>query len=81
MRLRKGLDELQEKDVLLIAQISDALAHPARIKIFRFIMAGTVEEKILAMHREKRDLAAGFLEGTEQAVKRITDEELLELLR
>ena len=39
MRLRKELDELQEKDVLLIAQISDALAHPARIKIFRFIMA------------------------------------------
>ena len=51
------------------------------VTIFRFIMAGTVEEKILAMHREKRDLAAGFLEGTEQAVKRITDEELLELLR
>ncbi|MBR6468562.1 MAG: hypothetical protein IKT16_10475, partial [Desulfovibrio sp.] len=51
------------------------------VTIFRFIMAGTVEEKILAMHRDKRDLAAGFLEGTEQAVKRITDEELLELLR
>ena len=51
------------------------------VTIYRFIMGGTVEEKILAMHREKRDLAAGFLEGTEQAVKRITDEELLELLR
>ena len=51
------------------------------VTIYRFIMGGTVEEKILAMHREKRDLAAGVLEGTEQAVKRITDEELLELLR
>jgi len=39
MRLRKELDEMQEKDILLIAKISDALAHPARIKIFRFIMA------------------------------------------
>ena len=39
MRLRKELDEMQEKDILLIARISDALAHPARIKIFRYIMA------------------------------------------
>ena len=38
MRLRTELDEMQEKDILLMAQISDALAHPARIKIFRFIM-------------------------------------------
>ena len=29
---------MQEREILLIAQISDALAHPARIKIFRFIM-------------------------------------------
>ena len=29
---------MQEKDILLIAKISDALAHPARIKIFRYIM-------------------------------------------
>ena len=38
MRLRKELDELQEKEVLIIAQVSDALAHPAGIKIFRYIM-------------------------------------------
>ncbi len=38
MRLRKELDEMQEHDILLIARISDALAHPARIKIFRYIM-------------------------------------------
>ena len=38
MRLRKEIDEMQEKDILLIARISDALAHPARIKIFRYIM-------------------------------------------
>ena len=38
MRLRKDYDDLKEKDILLIAQISDALAHPARIKIFRYIM-------------------------------------------
>ena len=38
MRLRKEIDEMKEKDILLIAKISDALAHPARIKIFRYIM-------------------------------------------
>ena len=38
MRLRKEADELQEEEILLIAKVSDALAHPARIKIYRFIM-------------------------------------------
>lgn len=38
MRIRKESDDLQEDDILLIANVSDALAHPARVKIFRFIM-------------------------------------------
>lgn len=38
MRLRKEIDDMQEEEILLIAQVSDALAHPARIKIYRFIM-------------------------------------------
>lgn len=38
MRLRKEADDLQEEEILLIARVSDALAHPARIKIYRFIM-------------------------------------------
>ncbi|HVI40042.1 MAG TPA: helix-turn-helix domain-containing protein [Anaerovoracaceae bacterium] len=38
MRLRKEADDLQEEEILLIAKVSDALAHPARIKIYRFIM-------------------------------------------
>ena len=38
MRLRKEQDEMLEEEVLLIAQVSDALAHPARINIFRYIM-------------------------------------------
>ena len=56
MRLRKELDELQEKDVLLIAQISDALAHPARIKIFRFIMAQNKKRTPVC----NKDLVAAF---------------------
>ena len=38
MRLRKDTDDIQEDEILLIAKVSDALAHPARIKIFRYIM-------------------------------------------
>lgn len=43
MRLRKEPDHLQEEDILLIARVSDALAHPARIKIYRFIMNANKE--------------------------------------
>jgi ArsR family transcriptional regulator len=39
MRIRKDSDDMQEEDILLIAKVSDALAHPARIKIFRYIMS------------------------------------------
>lgn len=38
MRLRKDTDEMLEDEVLLIAKVSDALAHPARIHMFRYIM-------------------------------------------
>jgi ArsR family transcriptional regulator len=38
LRLRKESDEMLEEEIILIAKVSDALAHPARIKIYRFIM-------------------------------------------
>lgn len=37
VRLRKELDDMLEEEILLTAKVSDALAHPVRIKIFRFI--------------------------------------------
>jgi len=45
MRLRKELDDLEEDEILLIASVSDALAHPARIKIYRFIMKANKERR------------------------------------
>ena len=45
MRLRKELNDLEEEDILLIANVSDALAHPARIKIYRFIMKANKERR------------------------------------
>ena len=38
MRLRKDTSEMLEEEIVLIAKVSDALAHPARINIYRYIM-------------------------------------------
>jgi len=38
MRLRKKSDDLLEDELLQMSKVFDALAHPARIRIFRFIM-------------------------------------------
>lgn len=38
MRIRKDTDDLQEEEITLVAQVSDALAHPARIRIYQYIM-------------------------------------------
>lgn len=38
MRIRKQTDELLEEEILLISKVSDALSHPARIKMFKYIM-------------------------------------------
>jgi len=49
------------------------------VTIYRIILKGTVEEKIVALHREKRDLAEGLLEGAEGGV-RMSVSELLSLM-
>lgn len=38
MRIRKDQDDMQDAEIALIATVSDALAHPARIRMFRYIM-------------------------------------------
>ena len=49
------------------------------VTVYRLIARGTVEEKILAMHSDKRALVAGVLEGTDVAA-RLTTGDLLALL-
>lgn len=39
MRIRKDSDDMLDEEIMLMAQCSDALAHPVRIRIFRYIMA------------------------------------------
>lgn len=38
MRIRKDNAEILDVEIELIAKVSDALAHPARIRMFKFIM-------------------------------------------
>lgn len=69
---------MQEKDILLIANISDALAHPARIKIFRFIMACNKKRQPVC----NRDIVNEFnyAQATiSQHVKKLTDAGLLQV--
>ncbi len=50
------------------------------VTIYRMITRGTIEEKILDLHKHKRNLAEGLLEGSDLG-GRISAEELLELMR
>ncbi|MGK7915936.1 MAG: helicase-related protein, partial [Prochloraceae cyanobacterium] len=49
------------------------------VTIYRVVTKGTIEEKIVDLHRHKRDLADSLLEGTELSGKMST-EELLQLM-
>jgi len=49
------------------------------VTVYRLIARGTIEDKILAMHADKRALIAGVLEGT-SAAARLTTRDLLSLI-
>ncbi len=49
------------------------------VTIYRLVTKGTIEEKIVDLHRQKRDLADSLLEGTEMSGK-ISTEALLRLM-
>ncbi len=48
--------------------------------VYRIVASGTVEDQILSLHADKRDLVAGIMEGTQKAAKMSTDQ-LLEMIR
>jgi len=49
------------------------------VTIYRLVTAGTIEEKIVELHRQKRDLAESLLTGTDSA-SRLNAKELKALL-
>ena len=50
------------------------------VTVYRLITKGTIEEQIVSLHRQKRDLAGSLLEGGEISAK-IGAEDLLQLMR
>jgi ArsR family transcriptional regulator len=78
MRLRKDSNEMLEDEILLIAKISDALAHPARVKIFRYIMQANKAMVLVC----NKDLVENFdyAQATiSQHTKKLADSGLLEI--
>jgi len=50
------------------------------VTVYRLVTRGTIEESIVALHAEKRELADGVLEGTGTATQ-LSSDELLALMR
>jgi SNF2 family DNA or RNA helicase len=50
------------------------------VTIYRLVTQGTIEERIVELHRTKRDLADSLLEGTDTSGK-LSAEQLLKLIR
>ena len=50
------------------------------VTVYRLVTVNTIEEKIVRLHQEKRDLANSLLEGSDVSTK-ISAAELLELIR
>jgi SNF2 family DNA or RNA helicase len=50
------------------------------VTIYRLIMQDSIEERIVRLHRDKRDLASELLDGSEVA-GRLSEEALLDLIR
>ena len=60
--------------------IQTAIGQERPVTIYRLIMQDSIEERILHLHRDKRDLASELLEGAEMA-GRLSEEALLDLIR
>ena len=78
MRIRKDNDSFEEKDIEMIAKVSDALAHPVRLKLFRYIMQCNKSMENVC----NKDLVASFdyAQATiSQHVKKLVEAGLIEI--
>jgi SNF2 family DNA or RNA helicase len=50
------------------------------VTVIRMVVRGTIEESVLSMHEEKRQLAASILDGADVAA-RLDSDDLLDLIR
>ena len=78
MRLRKDNGITEEAEIELVAQVSDALAHPARIKIYQFIMQCN-KDRIPVCNK---DVVAAFdysQATVSQHIKKLIDAKLVQM--
>ena len=78
MRIRRDKYEIQDDEIELIASVSDALAHPLRVKIVRHIMNCNKERVDVCT----KDLVAefGYAQATiSQHMKRLVQSGLIEV--
>ena len=50
------------------------------VTVYRLVASGTIEEKILQLHADKRELVSGVLDGTDKAAK-LETADLIDLIR
>jgi SNF2 family DNA or RNA helicase len=50
------------------------------VTVYRLVTAGSIEERIVALHHDKRELAEGLLAGQDSAAP-LAAAELIDLLR
>lgn len=78
MRIRKEPESLEEQEIEFIAKVSDALAHPVRLKLFRYIMGCNKSMEQVC----NKDLVAAFdyAQATiSQHMKKLVQSGLIEL--
>ena len=80
MRLRKEGDNLQEEEILFLSRISDALAHPVRIKIFKYILKNNANRNPICNKNVVEDF--DYSQATiSQHIKKLIQAELVQIKR
>ena len=51
------------------------------VTVYRLVLAGSVEERIVALHHDKRALADGLLEGQDDVGQVVDAQVMMDLLR
>ena len=85
------LEEVQEvlfnREIVVDPAVEDQATDRAHrigqerpVTVYRLVAEGTIEEQILALHADKRELVAGVLDGTDRAAKMNTDD-LIQLIK
>jgi len=80
MRIRKDIFDNEENEILLTAKISDAFAHPVRIKILKYILINNSQRN--PVHNKDLVEFFDYSQSTiSQHVKKLVDADVLHVKR